>query len=91
MIPNAKLLSGNPQYPIWRLAIVHWAAKLLGVTVHADGFPLGSARLRKASSERVGSEDCGGSVSLTVQPPPAIWHVEASPCLADLANENGVV
>jgi len=38
---NAKLT----MYPPWRVWLVHLFAKPLGVLVHVEGFPFGSARL----------------------------------------------
>lgn len=38
-------------HPFWRVALIHLLAKLLGVLVHVDGLPFGSARIYRASPE----------------------------------------
>lgn len=36
------------EYARWRVVCIHYAAKLIGVTVHVEGFPYGSSRTRRA-------------------------------------------
>lgn len=44
------------QHPRWRIIVIHAVAGILGVTVHIDGWPLGSGRLlRRQIKKRWGA------------------------------------
>ena len=42
---NLKRVESQPR---WRVAVVHYFAKLMGVCIHVEGIPFGSPRKRRA-------------------------------------------
>lgn len=36
--------------PRWRIAVVHYFAKLMGVCIHVEGIPFGSPRKRRTQT-----------------------------------------
>lgn len=42
---NVHLIEKQPR---WRVRLVHYFAKLMGVLIHVEGIPFGSARSRRA-------------------------------------------
>lgn len=41
--------------PRWRVAVVHYFAKLMGVCIHAEGIPFGSTRSRRKRAAAAGA------------------------------------
>lgn len=48
--------------PRWRVALVARFAQLMGVLIHVEGFPFGSARLDTSRGEASGAEGPAGSL-----------------------------
>jgi hypothetical protein len=48
---NLHLIEAQPQWRVW---LVAQFSKMMGVTVHVEGFPFGSGRLRKERAQDAG-------------------------------------
>lgn len=48
---NLKLIHDQPR---WRVALIHGAARLIGVLVHVEGFPFGSKRNYRQGKSALG-------------------------------------
>lgn len=48
---NLHLIEEQPR---WRIAVVHWFAKAMGVCIHVEGIPFGSSRTRRMGQRESG-------------------------------------
>lgn len=66
MLHKESALPRNPRYGMycggvanWRVAVVHYVAKAVGLLIHLEGMPLGSGRNLDHSSVDAKEGDCG--------------------------------
>lgn len=51
---NLQLIERQPH---WRVAVIHYLARLIGVMVHVEGIPFGSNRTyRRPNAESMGAQ-----------------------------------
>lgn len=59
----------NTYYPTWRVRVLHWVAKALGVLIHIEGFPYGSLRLYQIDYDPCNVQATDSTCFECAQPP----------------------